>query len=239
MNRNTFGERYAPQTTKDFLFEDDHVKSCIQAYASGTLRTHLLLHGPPGTGKSTLAVMIAKETHSDYEILVAADMVKQLKSELHKMENAGTWRNLFGDGADRSIRIYEEMGAAGKDLSSFWIKLDKLKWDFTAIFTSNQPMDIPQQIRSRCRELKIEAVSAATFLPWAMKIMHAEGFTEIGEKNVLAVLAEEERKRDNRRYYDVLELLCAKLRQGYSLPEPVSSTPLPSPKKPNLKVVKQ
>ena len=54
----SFLEKYPPQSISELVFATAVVRTEIEQYARGQKTEHLLLHGPPGSGKSIAAKMI-------------------------------------------------------------------------------------------------------------------------------------------------------------------------------------
>lgn len=71
-NNSLWTERYRPSTIENFI-GNDHLKEKISMYIANNDVPHLLLHGKPGTGKSTAALMIAKSMDCDYMFINASD----------------------------------------------------------------------------------------------------------------------------------------------------------------------
>jgi DNA polymerase III delta prime subunit len=65
-------ERYRPTTIDNFI-GNEHLKEKLKMYISTNDVPHLLLHGKPGTGKSTAAKMIANSIDCDYLFINASD----------------------------------------------------------------------------------------------------------------------------------------------------------------------
>lgn len=64
---------YRPSVLEDYLCTDPF-KKVIEGWISGKVRSHLFFESSyPGTGKTTLALIIAKSTTDDYEIFNASE----------------------------------------------------------------------------------------------------------------------------------------------------------------------
>jgi replication-associated recombination protein RarA len=66
-------ERYRPRTLKDVTGQT-HLKGFLQKLVDGGIAVtpHLILHGPPGTGKTTLALAFAADMYPDVPIDAAS-----------------------------------------------------------------------------------------------------------------------------------------------------------------------
>lgn len=110
---------------------------------------HLLLHGPPGTGKTMFGRVLAYESGMDYAVMTGGDvgpLGKDAVTELHKMFDwARTSRNglvVFIDEAEAFLRrrdkdvISEDMRAA---LNAFLYNTGTETNKFMLVLASNQP----------------------------------------------------------------------------------------------------
>lgn len=50
--------KYAPNNLHDIIYPSDAVKNRILAYGNGALNGHIILHGPNGTGKTSVAKLL-------------------------------------------------------------------------------------------------------------------------------------------------------------------------------------
>lgn len=64
MNEEIWVEKYRPQTLKDVIGQEA-ITSRLQAYVQTKNVPHLMFAGPPGTGKTTSAIAMAKELYGD------------------------------------------------------------------------------------------------------------------------------------------------------------------------------
>jgi hypothetical protein len=57
-----FSQKYAATSLSGYVFEDANVAATINDYANGRRSGGLLLHGPNGTGKSTIALLMTRHS---------------------------------------------------------------------------------------------------------------------------------------------------------------------------------
>lgn len=124
---------------------------------------HLLLHGPPGTGKTMFAKGLAKESGMDYAIMTGGDVAplgKDAVTEIHKLFD---WANssmkgvvIFVDEADAFLRkrsterISEDMRNA---LNAFLYRTGEASHKFMVVYASNQPEQFDWAINDRIDEM--------------------------------------------------------------------------------------
>ena len=124
---------------------------------------HLLLHGPPGTGKTMFAKGLARESGLHYAIMTGGDvgpLGKDAVTEIHRLFD---WANvtrkgvlLFVDEADAFLRkrstekISEEMRTA---LNAFLYRTGEASQKVMIVYASNQPEQFDWAINDRIDEM--------------------------------------------------------------------------------------
>merc|ERR1711871_1800837 len=124
---------------------------------------HLLLHGPPGTGKTMFAKGLARESGLHYAIMTGGDVAplgKEAVTEVHKLFDWANTTNkgvlLFIDEADAFLRkrstekISEDMRNA---LNAFLYRTGEASNKFMVVYASNQPDQFDWAINDRIDEI--------------------------------------------------------------------------------------
>lgn len=124
---------------------------------------HLLLHGPPGTGKTMFAKGLARQSGLHYAIMTGGDVAplgKDAVSEIHKIFDWAQTTNkgviLFIDEADAFLRkrstekISEDMRNA---LNAFLYRTGEASKKFMIVYASNQPEQFDWAINDRIDEM--------------------------------------------------------------------------------------
>ena len=124
---------------------------------------HLLLHGPPGTGKTMFAKGLARECGLHYAIMTGGDVAplgKDAVTEIHKLFDWANTTNkgvlIFVDEADAFLRkrsterISEDMRNA---LNAFLYRTGEASYKFMVVYASNQPEQFDWAINDRIDEM--------------------------------------------------------------------------------------
>lgn len=124
---------------------------------------HLLLHGPPGTGKTMFAKGLARECGLHYAIMTGGDVAplgKDAVTEIHKLFDWAQTTNkgvlIFVDEADAFLRkrsterISEDMRNA---LNAFLYRTGEASYKFMIVYASNQPEQFDWAINDRIDDM--------------------------------------------------------------------------------------
>jgi DNA polymerase III delta prime subunit len=200
--------KYRPKTLGEFVFPNDQVERQISRFTKGTTTRPLVLHGPFGTGKSTVADLIPKA--------IDGPSVKIEKVKAEDLNNSAEVRkkfyrdrhfdNLFApEGQSRHYTVVEEVNFDPKAKGALRNTLDEMEGRDLVIFTTNELHKLDDGLLSRAEVVEIPPVSPNRFLDRAQTILKAEG-VELDDASVLEVLESTyDLHRDNRAYFKALD----------------------------------
>lgn len=225
-------EKYAPSSLTDVVMPSVATANRISGYASGGLTGHVILYGPNGTGKSTVAHLLPNAISGDdalvepkslEELLATKDLKGYLKRSAH-------WAQMNNN--SKYYLVYDEADAVKGNFARFWTAVDACRSDVMMIFTTNNPMAIPASIRSRSDEIAFPALTPQQFLPRAQFILQAEG-VNLPNAQVLHYLTQIQHMPDIRKYCKRLDDLIYLVNSNQPLPP----TPVAAANQPQIKVV--
>lgn len=176
----TFAERHAPKNLNDLVFADKATRQRIDDYANGTCDGHILLHGPFGTGKSTVARMIAEQRLQAFpsarpEMLHASHITKAKMATIRNRLGNG-WNTMIGVG--RAMTLIDEIDQVGKsEQHSLRDVMDTCANDQSYIFTTNELHNVDRGLADRCDVIGIPSIKSTQWQLRADEILKAEGVT--------------------------------------------------------------
>lgn len=174
----TFEDKHQPQSIADLVFRDPHVAQTISEYAAGKRTKHLLLYGPPGSGKSETARILVDTLCPGTAGSMANEHVNpknfgedgfvRIKNQWNAQMNLG--------GASRGYVVIDEVDwfAVNKqhELRGF---IDDTRVG-TIICTTNNLHLLDDPLKSRFHKQHMEWPTIADWLPRIQAIMAVEGF---------------------------------------------------------------
>jgi replication-associated recombination protein RarA len=210
-------DKYSPQNLGEVVYPNEAVRIRIQAYMSSQLEGNLLLWGPNGTGKSTVADLLPTYISSanaqidrDYQALLQ-------KPDLQAyIANCCSIASMCGE---KHFMVFHEFDNATDDVHELWTALDKYSDKLMLIITTNNPMNVHRSLRSRCDDVHFPALTARQVLPRAQKILAAEG-VDLPDHQVLHYLTQIEHHGDLRKYLAKLDEILLLSRSGSLPPVP-------------------
>ena len=209
--------KYAPNDLDELIYPNIGVERRVKGYASKQLEGHIILHGPNGTGKTTLANLLVKQIGNQNpeverkeadEFLAQPDLKKYLKQ-------ASAYAAMTT--SEKFFLILNEFDYSKKNLNKFWTALDACGSGVMAIITTNQPMDVHASIRSRCDVIEMPGVCAESALQRIQYCLSMEG-VNLPDAQVLHYLKLQEQFLDLRRYFRVADQIIYLMKNNLPMP---------------------
>ena len=184
-------EKYRPKTIDDCILPQS-IKSTFKDFVKSGEIPNMLLSGPPGIGKTTVAKALCHELGVDYYVINGSDEGRFLDTVRNNAKNFASTVSLSSD-AKHKIIIIDEADNTGNDvqllLRAF---IEEFSNNCRFIFTCNYKNKIIEPLHSRCSVIdfgikgKEKAEVAHTFFKRLNNILESEGCD--ADKKVLAEL---------------------------------------------------
>lgn len=168
-------EKYRPTNVDGYVFTDPSVQEQVEFWIKDKSIPHLLLHGPAGTGKTTLAkILINQLGVEDIDVLMVNGSKEGRKIDWlrDKLEGFcqtmpfGTFKIVLIDEADYLNK--ESVQPAMRNL------MEGYSENVRFILTCNYPNKIIPPLHSRCHEIHIEKTDQTEFTARAAMVLMEE-----------------------------------------------------------------
>lgn len=142
-------EKYRPQVIDDCILPDDTKKTFKEFVAKGEI-PNLLLAGPPGIGKTTIAKALCNELGADYYVINGSDEGRFLDTVRNQAKNFASTVSLQGNDRHKVI-IIDEADNTGNDVQLLLrANIEAFYNNCRFIFTCNYKNKIIEPLHSRC-----------------------------------------------------------------------------------------
>jgi len=217
--------KYAPGSLNQVTYPNVSVQRRIEAYAAGQLEGDVMLYGPNGTGKTTVAKLLVRAIGGEDALLEDKDTDELLSIPKIKdyMKNICSVARFTTSG--KYFMVLNEFDKTKKDASKFWTALDECGGGVMVIITTNHPMEIDRAIRSRFDMIDMSGIPAVQALPRVQYALKAEGLS-LPDAQVLHYLKQVENLMDFRKYFKKAEELLFLQRSGLPFPTWKSAAPV-------------
>jgi DNA polymerase III delta prime subunit len=186
-----FCEKYRPQVIEDCILPDDTKKTFKEFVEKGEI-PNLLLAGPPGIGKTTIAKALCNELGADFYVINGSDEGRFLDTVRNQAKNFASTVSLTGSSKHKVI-IIDEADNTGNDVQLLLrANIEAFYNNCRFIFTCNYKNKIIEPLHSRCAVIdftikgKQKVQLAGSFFQRLQTILDAEKIEY--EQKVLAEL---------------------------------------------------
>ena len=142
-------EKYRPQTIEDCILPDN-IKKTFKDFLNKGEIPNMLLAGPPGIGKTTVAKALCNELGVDFYVINGSDEGRFLDTVRNNAKNFASTVSLSSE-AKHKVIIIDEADNTGNDvqllLSAF---IEEFAGNCRFIFTCNYKNKILEPLHSRC-----------------------------------------------------------------------------------------
>ena len=142
-------EKYRPQTIEDCILPEN-IKKTFSAFLNKGEIPNMLLAGPPGIGKTTVAKALCNELGVDYYVINGSDEGRFLDTVRNNAKNFASTVSLSSE-AKHKVIIIDEADNTGNDvqllLRAF---IEEFAGNCRFIFTCNYKNKILEPLHSRC-----------------------------------------------------------------------------------------
>ena len=142
-------EKWRPKKVEDCILPEDTKKTFLDFIEKGEI-PNLLLAGPPGIGKTTIAKALCEQLGADYYVINGSDEGRFLDTVRNQAKNFASTVSLQGNGRHKVIIVDESDNTTSDVQLLLRANIEAFYSNCRFIFTCNYKNKIIEPLHSRC-----------------------------------------------------------------------------------------
>jgi len=168
--------KYRPQSLKDVVGQDPVVRSLEATLKSGSPSHCYLFTGPAGTGKTTLARILAARFGCDAAGIIEIDAASKSGIDDMRQVTEALAYNGFGENPGKAIILNECQGLSKNAWDSLLTTTEEPPPHVYFFFTSTHPAKIPAAMVTRCQTYHLSPVKRGLIMDVLEDVCKSEDF---------------------------------------------------------------
>lgn len=179
-------DKYRPKAIKDYVWQDEQTSKQVNAWITAGATDNVLLYGPAGVGKTTLAGVLLNELKVDRSDTLWMNAsregnIEEMRTKVHSFISSGGWHGMkyvvFDEADGLTLRAQESLRADMEEYSN------NVRW----LLTANHENKLSDAIRDRCTKIAIQKPDRDSYGLKMIQILRNEGISVDDDDAIVAL----------------------------------------------------